>query len=341
MAREQRGSPTTWPSAGVFGIPVSPSPTQNTSYGFSFHDVDRDGDLDIGWAGLDADSTGWAENTSGDMSSAASPQDVAGPGGSVDAIAVHFADLDGDGDLDAIARNELATDPQVQWWENDNGDQTSWTEHSIAANAACHFSLCWLETADLDRDGDLDVIAGAQGGAVIYENTGVTDAWPSTSLTAAGVGAGAITADIDGDGDPDLLAASGDSIGWLENLSIGPAGSVSTTPVTTSSTSGDPTDVQAMDVDRDGDLDLVYAENSTGAVRWFNNSNGDGTYWGGPSIVALGGFIDLTKLAQGDFDGDGQTDVVTLDSGAGSIDLFTNIEGLFSPAVVGTWGRVR
>jgi hypothetical protein len=86
------------------------------------------------------------------------------------------------------------------------------------AEAVHHF----LETADIDNDGDIDVVVGEHILAApttaklyVFENAdGKGNAWvPHLVYAGDEHHDGAITADIDGDGDYDIV-----SIGWGHNL---------------------------------------------------------------------------------------------------------------------------
>ena len=76
--------------------------------------------------------------------------------------------------------------------------------------------------ADLDGDGDLDVLSASRGDSKIawYENDGSGNFSSQQVITQSASDARSVhTADLDGDGDQDVLSASfrDDKIAWYEN----------------------------------------------------------------------------------------------------------------------------
>jgi Na+/citrate or Na+/malate symporter len=76
--------------------------------------------------------------------------------------------------------------------------------------------------ADLDGDGDLDVLSASNYDDKIawYANDGMGHFGPQQVITTAAAGARSVyAADLDGDGDLDVLSASSDDdkIAWYEN----------------------------------------------------------------------------------------------------------------------------
>ncbi|MBW2535221.1 MAG: VCBS repeat-containing protein, partial [Deltaproteobacteria bacterium] len=63
------------------------------------------------------------------------------------------ADIDGDGDLDVVAIDYSNSD--ILWYENVNGDGSSWQQMTIEPSQV---GLSSVTAADMDRDGDLDVV---------------------------------------------------------------------------------------------------------------------------------------------------------------------------------------
>jgi hypothetical protein len=120
----------------------------------------------------------------------------------------HFADMDGDGDLDMAAfyRKPDGTSNQTYFLEQ---TETGWTPHlfdaTFGGNGA--FTLC---VADIDLDGDIDMTFavgdGAEGRVGWYRNEGNWQFTRQTLISDFGHPENAMPVDFDGDGDIDILA---------------------------------------------------------------------------------------------------------------------------------------
>ena len=70
------------------------------------------------------------------------------------ARSVYAADVDGDGDMDALSASHL--DDKIAWYENDGSE--SFTEHVISSSA----DHAWdVHAVDVDGDGDMDMLSGS------------------------------------------------------------------------------------------------------------------------------------------------------------------------------------
>ncbi len=232
-------------------------------------DLDGDGDLDVLSASRNgASNTGklvWYENDGSQNFTAHTIATSANSSGT----GVTAADIDGDGDLDVVGLFSSYYGGETVWYEND-GNQ-NFTGHTIANNVSQSSTLI---TADLDGDGDLDVLSVANyvtKRVVWYENDGSQN-FTTHEFASVPFGSirGATVADVDGDDDFDIVVSflgSGNSgsIWWYEN--DGSANFSPHTPFPGTSLA----DVTAADVDGDGDLDIVSAISSLDKIAWFEN----------------------------------------------------------------------
>ena len=189
--------------------------------------------------------------------------------------------MDGDGDMDIISASYL--DDTIAWYENNNGDASSWTATDIATNADGAASVF---AADLDGDGDMDIVSASilDDTFAWYENNnGDASSWTATDIATNADGAVSVfAADMDGDGDMDIVSASylDDTIAWYENNN-GDASSWTVTDIATSANA--PWTVFAADMDGDGDMDIVSASHDDDTIAWYENNNGDASL--GPLLI--------------------------------------------------------
>ena len=165
-------------------------------------------------------------------------------------------------------------DDTIAWYENTDGLGSFGPEQVITATADGAWSVF---AADVDGDGDLDVLSASQLDDKIawYENTdGLGSFGPEQVIaTTADFARSVCAADVDGDGDLDVLSASflGDKIAWYENTngqgSFGPEQVITATADGASS-------VFAADVDGDGDLDALSASYLDHTIAWYENRSG-------------------------------------------------------------------
>jgi len=140
------------------------------------------------------------------------------------ARSVFAADLDGDGDFDVLSAARYPAN--VAWYENTDGAGSFGSQQVISPPENGALSVF---AADVDGDGDLDVLSASVGGSPTYESR---IAWYENMDGAASFGSQQVistavsyphsvfAADVDGDGDLDVLSASyyDDKIAWYENL---------------------------------------------------------------------------------------------------------------------------
>lgn len=132
--------------------------------GHAFGTGDLDGDGDADFVVLDTTSVSWWENDGTPIDGGWTEHAIGAQLGS-DKGTVRVSDLDADGDLDVVISASLAGD--LMWWENDGTPVNGgWTQHMVDDNLAGVMSV---HAADIDADGDLDLISAAEtAGVVVY-----------------------------------------------------------------------------------------------------------------------------------------------------------------------------
>ena len=230
-------------------------------------DLDGDGDLDLAVAqfGYDQGETRWMENQGGWRFESHVLQSLSGP------INAEIADADADGDLDIIS---LVSQEWEEIYVFDNDGRGQFTPKRIFGASNEDFGSSWISLADLDKDGDIDVV---------YSNGDAFDYAPPTGRGWNGVQ-------------------------WLENRGgltfryhrIGDFAGASSP--------------QATDMDGDGDVDvvLVSAYNNWDrpealSLAWFDN-DGAMNFTLRP---VTGTPTHLITLAVADLDANGRPDLVT------------------------------
>ncbi len=236
------------------------------------------------------------------------------------------ADLNGDGNIDVISATE--GDAKLAWYKNIDGLGNFGPQQIITESLP---GLRKVFATDLDGDGDLDLISqDAWDDLVVwFENLDGLGNFGEQMLIANNVdGAVFVFAeDMDNDGDMDVLSASAfdSNVAWYENLdglgSFGPQQIIN----------GNASSVRslfAVDLDGDGDMDVVCDSSSEGYPSWNENLDGLGNF--GPQQEITQNTIGSIYTITGDIDGDDDMDVINVEYGGNTIAWFENTDGLGS-----------
>jgi len=167
---------------------------------------------------------------------------------------LRMADVDGDGDLDILASGESGGSSLVFYtFFNENG---TFTQGSTTITGITNF-----EISDIDNDGDVDVIVLGKTGVYKNDGTGQFVLDPTNSFTSLKDGAVAV-ADVNGDGLKDFLLMGRDGVITYTSLFINQPGTI-LAEVTDNYFPGlQLGDVELVDVDNDGDQDIIAAGQS-------------------------------------------------------------------------------
>jgi hypothetical protein len=237
-----------------------------------------------------------------------------------------WADYDGDGDLDVFVATQRRQN-DLLYVNQGHGAFRRVLEGDPVVDAASGFGAEWV---DLDGDDWLDLVVyngglAGQGTLLVYRNRAGALARDTVIALARDTAAygGAAWVDVDGDGDVDVyLPTLGSPAGareflWINDGAGGFEGRRLPTRHPLPSLSP-----AVGDLDGDGDFDIVVAGHEGGAARilW---SDGAGAFEERPQPPTLDAGGDPSLPALGDFDNDGDLDLVIAKWGAAS-SLYAN-----------------
>ena len=246
------------------------------------------------------------------------------------AFSVAVADVNGDGKPDLIVSNSSASSVSVLLG---NGDGTFQTQRSFATG----YIAGSVAVADINGDGKPDLVVVNYGlsyltpGNTVSVLLGNGDGTFQSQVTyETGQNPQAIAiADINGDGKPDLIVGNtGSSYYPGDTISILLGNGNGTFQTQQALATGDaPASIVATDVNGDGKIDLVVANDGSGTVSVLLG-NGDGVFQPQQSF-ATGSSPDSVAVA--DVNGDGRADLVVANYSSKSVSvLLCNSNGNFT-----------
>jgi hypothetical protein len=252
--------------------PAAIENVQEATRGVCAFDMDKDGDLDIfsvsGYTGS-SDPSGERNELYENKGNFNFTAHTSGPAytcpagqGCID------TDYDGDGEVDLT----------------NNGGVNNFPKISPSSIGITHRAYSGVSTADIDNDGDLDLLIASDGSAWLYKNDGDGTFTYARSFSSTDGYMGGF-ADLDNDTDLDLVFA-GDGSVYINNgtgtFSSGPS-------VPNASALTDPRAVAFADIDNDGDVDFMYAGKRVPNKLYRNNYNNTGNNWLKMELVAPNG----------------------------------------------------
>ncbi|MFN0244557.1 MAG: FG-GAP-like repeat-containing protein [Planctomycetota bacterium] len=329
-------------SPGVFAsTPLALGDPSTSPVSVTAADLDGDGDLDLATANFTVDNIGsvtvYFQTNRGVFARA--PLTLSGTGGGG---AVRAADLDGDGDLDLVSANPLESTLTV-FFQTSPGVFAA--EPLTLGDSNVTNQPSYVEPADLDGDGDVDLASANRAGhtltVFLQASSGAFGSLPlsfgnsSITIRPRSVAMG----DMDDDGDLDVVSANSISNTLTIFMQSSPGvfagapltlGDVRVTPF--------PTSVAPADIDGDGDLDLVCA-NMLNVTVHFQTS--PGVFGSSPlALESDGGLGAIPRsVAAVDLDLDGDLDVVSPNPSSDTLTIsFQTSPGVFAapPLLLGS-----
>jgi len=256
-------------------------PNGYSALGGALGDADNDGDLDMAVMG-NGDNRLYTWN--GDRFT----HDI--EFGNATSRCACWGDINNDGWPDLVVGNQGENQLYVRFGD---GYQSAllFGEHKTNS-VAC---------GDIDNDGLLDVVVGNEGPDYFFRNLG-TGQFSQVMLAGSGNTNSISLSDMNGDGRPEILAGmeGNNRIYWYQ----GPGAFDHTELESSLST----TSLLPSDLNLDGHMDLV--EGNWGGENRILLSDGEGDFATGPEL----GWGATVELLPGDFDRDGDPDVMALNS---------------------------
>ena len=282
-------------------------------------DVDSDGDMDILSASINDDEIAWYENDGSEGFTSRTITTGANGANTVFAI-----DVDSDGDMDVLSSSSY--DDKIAWYEN-NGSQT-FTARTISTTADGAFDLYAL---DFDQDGDVDVLSSSMYDheITLYENNGSQTFTAYVIGTAVNGTRSVYAGDMDNDGDTDIIATAlnDDEVIVYTNETSGLATASFVSNTITTAADGAQS-VFSIDVDSDGDMDIISASYYDDKIAWYKNNGAINPTF--TSINISTNADGATSVFAADMDNDGEIDIISSSVNDNTIAWYEN-DGTANP----------
>ncbi|UCF07483.1 MAG: VCBS repeat-containing protein [Thermoplasmata archaeon] len=299
----ESGSSALWTDASGTGLPSSGNFAQ-----VCFGDANSDGKLDLAAASQTQGVKFWKGN--GGAGGFLWTEESAGLATTGRFLGLGFADINSDGKLDLVGANKSGGGIRVWLGDGGEGGSMDWTYASEGLPGSINgIDVC---LGDVNNDGRMDIGATTEfNGVQVWTGnrpdisiTGWISA--STNLPASTGWHDVVFGDVNHDGKLDLAATSNGNEGvkvWLGN------GSGDWTEVvgTDLPTSGYYNGVRLVDINHDGDLDVIAVkDDASGLYVWLGNgSGGFGPDTGPGGSTAMGG------VEWADINNDGNLDLAS------------------------------
>ncbi len=330
-------------------------------------DLDRDGDMDLVSANTEGDTlTIFFQKSPGVFGNGQDPPQpdttLGGAATTDGPSTVVAADLNGDGDVDLLSAN-AQSDTVTIFFQKSPGvfgaGGSPGLPDATLGGVAMAGDRSAVAVADLDRDGSLDILSASTESHTLslflQKEPGVFGNRADPALPDGVLGSATSTADprsvatgdLDGDGDVDILSAnfSGDTVTVFFQKApgvYGARGDPAEPDLTlgTRDTTPSPASIMAIDLDNDGDLDILSGSAASNTMNVFHQrfrgsllDEGDPTQ---PDVVLGGpGATDSPRsVAAADIDRDGDLDLISANRRSNTLTVFLQR----SPGVFGWEG---
>lgn len=209
--------------------------------------------------------------------------------------------------------------------------QFNFSKQIVMENINATEGVTTIQSADIDGDGDKDLLSGDSYNVKWFENIGGNNT-QLVSHKIADLGVKFCTfADIDNDGDSDVVVQSYGTIYWIKNNGLGNFSAPSLLLTTDNVRS-----ISVIDFDLDNDLDILYSYSdwNYSGLSWLENTSGQ---------VFTNRVISLYSKSRAiyaiDIDRDNDVDIFSFNNDTQKLERFTNNGALSFTTQVVTSGR--
>ena len=277
--------------------------------GFDIHltDIDGDGDFDIVMTGMVEDDRTllWLENEN-NLGQFGEPKDIAIYESGTNLTS---KDLDNDGDQDLIL--SYSGGNMINWYENLDG-KGDFSQANLIDNYVPRVSD--IDLGDIDGDGDFDIASINTTNDEVKWHESIDSFKNALNRPKHLVDnnlsnpRAVCLNDVDGDADLDIIVSSisGNELAWYQN--IDGKGNFSSEKVIDDELA-QVYDLIVVDLDGDGDMDVVAPSHRDSQIFWYENTDGSGDF--SDRRVVGTTFSFPTTVFYQDLDGDGDIDILT------------------------------
>lgn len=233
---------------------------------------------------------------------------------------VHASDVDGDGDMDVLSA--AYSSRKYSWYEN-TGNQI-FIEHIIHNNAG---GANGIYAADMNHDGNMDILTSSaydpdfvNGNTIAwYENDGNSNFTERIISSSAYNAVRVIASDVNGDGHMDALSSM-NYTEWYMNDGNQNFTTTQFTPPDYPEGYYSNESVHSLDMDKDGDIDIISVYGSDSLIIWYENDGSENF----TEQILTNDQYGVKSIYPIDMDGDSDIDILVSNDYTNQISWYEN-----------------
>ncbi|MRI02546.1 hypothetical protein GH721_18530 [Kriegella sp. EG-1] len=285
------------------------------------HEIGKGAITDVGGCAIDINGDNWIDFVAGDSwyENTGNPKNehfILHKKNMIDSHDNIAVDIDNDGIKDIVAVSNNPDHPVLAWYKIPENHTENWDYHKIGKGI--HGGISPKGYADLDQDGDIDIVCGN----IWYENLNSDgNNWKAHNVLIPnggnrpdkyGLALKTWCIDLNNDGNLDIVQSEADTgdgrIFWWENKNK--SEEFIYHAISENTTNQDFHSLALSDFDGDGDIDVISGGGplSKDVKKLFiwENTKGDGSKWKKHQLLEG---TEIHELVAADVDGDGDTDI--------------------------------